>query len=114
MPIITPRDIAQFPDFPFRQYGVYFMKPGEPLPTDLHFHDCDEAWVIVSGRHRVRCGKKEHLVGVGDIVWTRMGEEHQLIEVLEPPYGVVWLENELRGLKRPGHLVRGASAGPPA
>ena len=29
-----------------------------------------------------------------------------IAEVLEPPYGVVRLENELRGEKRPKHLVR--------
>jgi quercetin dioxygenase-like cupin family protein len=106
MPIITRKNIAQFPDFPFHTYGVWFMPPGTPVPTDLHYHDCDEAWIIVSGRHRVLCGGEEHVVGVGDIVWTRMGEEHQLLEVLEPPYGVVWMENALRGQKRPGHLVR--------
>jgi len=106
MPIITRANISEFPDFPFRAYGVYFMPPDAEVPTDLHYHDCDEAWIIISGKHRVRCGAEEHIVGVGDIVWTRMGEEHQLLEVLEPPYGVVWLETELGGQKRPGHLVR--------
>jgi len=106
MPIINSNNIDDFPGFPFRTFGVYIMKPGEEVPTDLHYHDCDEAWIIISGKHRVLCGGEEHIVGVGDIVWTRMGEEHQLLEVLEPPYGVVWLENELRGEKRGGHLVR--------
>jgi len=106
MPIINRKNIAEHPDFPFRTYGVYFMPPGTAVPTDRHFHDCDEAWIIISGKHRVFCGGEEHIVGVGDIVWARMGEEHQLLEVIKPPYGVVWLENELRGEKRPGHLLR--------
>jgi len=106
MPIINHMNIGEFPDFPFRAYGVFFMPPDGEIPTDLHYHDCDEAWIIVSGKHRVLCGGEEHVVGVGDIVWTRMGEEHQLLETLEGRYGVVWLETELRGRKRPGHLVR--------
>jgi len=106
MPIINQKNISKFPDFPFRHYGVYFMPEGEEVPTDLHYHDCDEAWIIISGKHRVLCSDKEHIVTVGDIVWTRMGEQHQLLEVIEPPYGVVWLENELRGQKRGGHLVK--------
>jgi quercetin dioxygenase-like cupin family protein len=106
MPVITSKNIKDFPDFPFRTYGVWFMPPGTPVPTDLHYHDCDEAWIIVSGKHRVLCCGQEHIVSVGDIVWTRMGEEHQLLEVIEPPYGVVWMENGLRGQKRSGHLVR--------
>ena len=106
MPIINRRNIGDHPDFPFRSYGVYFMPEGEEVPTDLHYHDCDEAWIIISGKHRILSGGDEHIVEVGDIVWTRMGEEHQLLEVIEGPYAVVWLENELRGEKRPGHLVR--------
>jgi mannose-6-phosphate isomerase-like protein (cupin superfamily) len=105
MPVINNKNIDQYPDFPFRAYGVFYCKPDE-FPSDRHYHDCDEAWIVVSGRARVMSEGKEYIVGVGDIVWTRMGDEHQLIEILESPYGLVWLENELRGEKREGHLSR--------
>ena len=107
MPIINQKNINEFQDFPFRSYGVVYFSEDEEVPTDLHYHDCDEAWIIISGKHRVLCGGEEHIVEKGDIVWTRMGEEHQLLEIIEPPYGEVWLENELRGKKRRGHLVKG-------
>ena len=105
MPVVNMQNIEEHPDFPFRNFGVYYFKPGE-FPSDRHYHDCDEAWVVVSGKARVMSEGKEYVIGVGDIIWTRMGDEHQLLEILESPYGLVWLENGLRGKKRPGHLVR--------
>ena len=105
MPIVTCKNAAEHKDFPFRNFGVHFFRPDE-YPSDRHYHDCDEAWIVLSGKARVTSEGKEYVVGAGDIVWTRMGDEHQLIEILEPPYGIVWLESELRGRKRPGHLTR--------
>jgi len=35
-----------------------------------------------------------------------MGEEHAILEVIEEPYTQVWLECNLRGQKRTGHLHR--------
>ena len=109
MPVVNPKNVHAHPDFPFRQFGVYFFKPDE-YPSDRHYHDCDEAWVVVSGKARVLSEGREYTVSAGDVVWTRMGDEHQLIEILESPYGVVWMANELRGRKRPGHLVKGSDA----
>ncbi len=105
MPVINMENVHEHPDFPFRQFGVYFFRPDE-YPSDRHYHDCDEAWVVLSGKARVRSEGKEYTVSVGDVVWTRMGDEHELIEIIESPYGVAWMENELRGEKRPGHLYK--------
>ncbi len=105
MPVINMKNINEFPDFPFKNFGVAFFKKDE-FPSDRHYHDCDEAWVVVSGKARVMSEGKEYIVEKGDIVWTRMGDEHMGVEILEAPYGLVWLENELRGEKRPGHLYR--------
>jgi hypothetical protein len=109
MPIITMQNVKDYPDFPFRQFGVYFFKPDE-YPSDKHYHDCDEAWLVLSGKARVLSEGKEYVVSAGDVVWTRMGDEHQLLEIIEPPYGVAWLENALRGRKRPGHLYTEGNA----
>ena len=107
MPVINVHTAAEHPDFPFKNFGVYFFAPDE-FPSDRHYHDCDEAWVVLSGKARVLSEGREYIVSAGDIVWTRMGDEHQLLEILEPPYGVAWMENELRGQKRAGHLLKDA------
>ena len=105
MPVINMKNIDQFPDFPFKNFGVAVFHKDE-FPSDRHYHDCDEAWVVVSGKARVVSEGKEYVVGQGDILWTRMGDEHYAIEVLDMPYAVIWLENELRGEKRLGHLFK--------
>lgn len=105
MPVINMENVHEHPDFPFRQFGVHFFKADE-FPSDRHYHDCDEAWVVLSGKARVRSEGKEYTVSAGDVVWTRMGDEHELLEIIESPYGVAWMENELRGEKRPGHLYK--------
>lgn len=105
MPIINRDTVHEHPDFPFKNFGVHFFEPNE-YPSDRHFHDCDEAWFVACGKARVFSEGKEYIVSAGDIVWTRMGDEHQLLEIIESPYGIVWLENELRGEKRSGHLYR--------
>jgi quercetin dioxygenase-like cupin family protein len=109
MAVITMQNVKEHPDFPFRQFGVYFFKPDE-YPSDKHYHDCDEAWLVLSGKARVLSEGKEYVVSAGDVVWTRMGDEHQLLEIIEPTYGVAWMENALRGRKRPGHLYKEGSA----
>ena len=45
----------------------------------------------------------EHEVSGGDMVFTAMGEEHEVVEVYEDLEGI-WFEGELRGRKRTGHL----------
>ncbi len=103
MPVITNENVDKHPDFPFKNFGVHFFKSDE-FPSDRHYHDCDEAWIVLSGKARVTSEGKEYVVKKGDIVWTRMGDYHDLLEIIESPYGVAWLENELRGKKRLGHL----------
>lgn len=105
MPIIRPETAVRFGDFPFNAYGVHFYAPNEPL-VERHHHDCDEAWVVICGRARVNTDGLEHIVAQGDIVWTRMGDDHELLEILEYPYGHVWMEGPLRGEQRQGHLHR--------
>ncbi|MCA1572901.1 MAG: cupin domain-containing protein [Chloroflexi bacterium] len=73
---------------------------------DRHFHDADEYWLIFEGRARVMTEGVEVEVGPGDIVCTRMGEEHDILEVIEGPLKSFYIEDELRGRKRAGHLHR--------
>ena len=74
--------------------------------VELHFHDCEEFWFVLKGKARVVTEGVEHVVETGDVVCTHMGDEHALLEVVEAPYQQVWIECNLRGPQRPGHLHR--------
>lgn len=102
MPVIKPSQIEAKPDWlTFSAFGVLKIPKGQG--TDLHFHDCHEYWVIVDGRARVLSEGNEYEVGPGDMVCTKMGDEHQIVEALDDLTGV-WIEDELKSLKRRGHL----------
>ncbi|MGC4108437.1 MAG: cupin domain-containing protein [Thermomicrobiales bacterium] len=73
---------------------------------DRHFHDADEYWVILSGRARMLSEGIEYEVGPGDILCTKMGDEHDILEILDGPLQTFWFEDELKGQRRPGHLHR--------
>jgi quercetin dioxygenase-like cupin family protein len=74
--------------------------------VDVHFHDADEFWIPINGKARVMTEGKEYVVEKGDVVCTHMGDEHAILEIVETPYIQVWIECNLRGQKRPGHLYR--------
>ena len=74
--------------------------------VELHFHDADEFWFVLKGKAKVMTDGDEYIVGPGDVVCTHMGEEHAILEIIEAPYTQVWIECNLRGQKRRGHLHR--------
>ncbi len=75
--------------------------------VEVHFHDAEEFWFVLAGQARVMTEGREHVVGPGDVVCTRMGDEHAILDVVEAPYTQVWIECNLRGRARRGHLHRG-------
>jgi mannose-6-phosphate isomerase-like protein (cupin superfamily) len=85
-------------------FGVGEVK--EASKFDLHFHDADEYWLVFSGRARVLSEGNEYVIGPGDILCTRMGEEHDILDVIEEPFKSFYIEDELKGQRRPGHLHR--------
>ncbi|GIX08072.1 MAG: hypothetical protein KatS3mg115_2475 [Candidatus Poribacteria bacterium] len=113
MPIIKAQEKRQREaETPLSGWGVFIVRPDQ-APSDLHFHDCDEYWLIVRGRARVRCGDEEQVMERGDLLYARIGELHQVVEVLsEEPFEGVYLEAELRGQRRRGHLHPGKDALP--
>lgn len=117
MPIIQgPGVTIPSDDFPY--WGLVSFKAGERNVTELHFHDCDEYVFMVSGKILMRSEGIEYILGPRDVLVTRMGDEHELLEILEDAT-YFWCEGPLRGLKRPGHLHRGVhepspQAGDPA
>lgn len=85
-------------------FGVGEVKDASTF--DLHFHDADEYWLVFSGRARVLSEGQEYVIGPGDILCTRMGDEHDVLEIIEAPFRSFYIEDTLRGPKRPGHLHR--------
>ena len=75
--------------------------------VEMHFHDAEEFWFVLKGKARVMTEGEEHIVEPGDVVCTHMGDEHAILEIVEAPYTQVWIECNLRGQRRRGHLHRG-------
>ena len=104
-PFITAKisPIDPIPEDSFiRNYGVDTL--AESASSDMHYHDCDEWWIIINGRARVSDSVEAFEAGPGDMVFTPMGETH-MIQAL-PIVTVAWFEGPLRGQKRKGHLHR--------
>jgi len=72
---------------------------------DNHYHDCDEYWLIFAGKALVRTEGQEFLVGPGDMVCTKAGDEHDVVEVYED-LAAFWFEDTTPPGGRVGHLHR--------
>jgi uncharacterized protein YjlB len=70
---------------------------------DCHFHDCDEYWLVFSGRAKISSGGVDAYVRAGDIVCTPAGEEHDVLEIYED-LEFFWFEDALPEGGRPGRL----------
>lgn len=90
--------------------GIFRVEPDGRF--DLHYHDCDEYWLIFAGRARVTVGSGTYTVGPGDIVCTPTGTEHDVVGVYETLEGF-WFEARTPEGGRVGHLHRtpGAAQG---
>ena len=86
-----------------------FRIPTEGGRFDSHFHDCDEYWLIFEGRAKVRTEGREFYVQRGDIVCTRAGDEHDVLEVYET-VEAFYFEGAMPAGGRVGHLHRDAAA----
>ena len=111
MPIVNRADFGtdRAPDWCKITAGINAMgcSTRETGCVEPHFHDAEEFWFVLQGKARVMTEGQEYVVETGDIVCTHMGDEHAILEVVEPPYQQVWIECNLRGRKRTGHLHRG-------
>lgn len=81
--------------------GIFRVEPGGRF--DRHFHDCDEYWLLFSGRARVSVGPNSYDVGPGDIVCTPTGTIHDVVGVYETLEGF-WFEGATPDGGRIGHL----------
>jgi quercetin dioxygenase-like cupin family protein len=104
MPIIQGKK-ASAPTGEFPYWGLVHFKAGQKNITELHYHDCDEFVFMVEGKCLMRSEGVPYTLQPRDVLVTRRGDEHELLEILEDTT-YFWLCSELRGQKRPGHLTR--------
>ena len=104
MPIIRGQN-ANVPTDEFPEWGLVHFEAGGRNITELHYHDCDEFVFMIEGRCVMRSEGNLYTLEKGDVLVTRMGDEHELLEILEDT-NYFWACTELKGQKRRGHLHR--------
>ena len=108
MPIIQGPG-ATMPTDEFTAWGHAEYKAGRKNVTESHYHDCDEFLFMLEGKMLMRSEGTDYIVVRGDVLVTRMGDEHAILEILEATR-LFWLEGQLCGEKRHGHLHRNEEA----
>lgn len=105
MPVIHNGDRANYPEWSeINHYGVNHLKVGDEVK--LHYHDCNEYWIIVSGKGICTTEGNTYEIGPGDLVLTKQGDEHSLIVTEEMQ--AVYFYGVLPPGGRMGHLYRSA------
>ncbi len=82
-----------------------FRVPAQGGRFDRHHHDCDEYWLIFRGKAKVFSEGQTYYVKPGDIVCTKAGDEHDVLEVYED-LEAFWFEDATPPGGRVGHLHR--------
>ncbi len=101
MPVI--RRTSDKPDWlQWSGFGIGVIEFADKF--EPHFHDAHEYWFVFEGRARVKSEGQEFEIGPGDILVTKMGDEHDILKILEAPLKSFWVEDEVMGRMRPGHL----------
>jgi uncharacterized protein YjlB len=72
---------------------------------DRHYHDCNEYWLVFRGKAKILSEGREFYVKPGDIVCTKAGDEHDVLEVYED-LEAYWFEDATAPGGRIGHLHR--------
>ena len=84
-----------------------FRVPAAGGRFDCHYHDCDEYWLVFRGKAKVVTEGQTYYAKPGDIVCTKAGDEHDVIEVYEH-LEAFWFEDVTPAGGRIGHLHRDA------
>jgi mannose-6-phosphate isomerase-like protein (cupin superfamily) len=99
--------VANRPDWSEVTSAGIFRVRREGGRFDCHYHDCNEYWLVFSGKAKVLSEGKEFFVKTGDILCTRKGDEHDVLEVYED-LEAFWFEDVTAPGGRIGHLHRDA------
>jgi mannose-6-phosphate isomerase-like protein (cupin superfamily) len=84
-----------------------FRVPMVGAQFDCHYHDCHEYWLVFRGKAKVMTEGQIAYVKPGDIVCTRAGDEHDILEVYEE-LEAFWFEDATPPGGREGHLHQDA------
>lgn len=84
--------------------GIFWVSTSDGR-FDNHFHDCHEYWLIFKGKAKVMSEGKESYVQRGDIVCTKAGDDHDVLEIYED-MEAIWFEDATAEGGRTGHLHR--------
>ncbi|MEH7305240.1 cupin domain-containing protein [Neobacillus drentensis] len=105
MPVIHDGDQAIYPEWSeINHYGVNHLNVGDEV--ELHYHDCNEYWIIISGKGICTTEGNTYEIGPGDLVLTKEGDEHSLIVTEEMQ--AVYIYGVLPPGGRMEHLYRSA------
>lgn len=103
MPKAVPND-TDFPDWSeVTRYGVNTLQPGASV--ELHFHDCNEFWIIIEGRGVATSEGISYELGPGDMLLTKQGDEHSL--TVTEKMVAVYFYGVMPTKGRVGHLHQG-------
>lgn len=83
-------------------YGINVLKTGDKV--ELHYHDCNEYWIIASGKGICTTEGDTYEIGPGDLVLTEREQEHSLIVTEEMT--AVYFYGVMPPGGRTGHLYR--------
>jgi mannose-6-phosphate isomerase-like protein (cupin superfamily) len=75
---------------------------------DCHYHDYAEYWLVYRGKAKVMSEDQHYYVQPGDIVCTKAGDEHDVVEVYQD-LEAFYLEEAGPDNGRRGHLHRSQS-----
>ncbi|SDW89188.1 cupin domain-containing protein [Paenibacillus sp. CF384] len=78
MPVNFKSATQVFPEWSeLSHYGINHLKVGDVV--QLHYHDANEYWIIISGRGNCTTEGDAYEIGPGDMVLTKRGDEHSLV-----------------------------------
>jgi len=69
--------------------GITVLEPGAAVP--LHFHNCEESVLVLSGRGCAHIDGEDHAVGPNDVTWIPGGVPHCFRNVsASEPLAIFW------------------------
>ncbi|WP_308638833.1 cupin domain-containing protein [Paenibacillus silvisoli] len=78
MPVNYYNSTQVYPEWSeLSHYGINHLKVGDIV--QLHYHDANEYWIIISGRGTCTTEGDTYEIGPGDMVLTKRGDEHSLV-----------------------------------